>query len=157
MNSYEDDMEGIQNSVPDVDKMTPEELDNYVGAKVNLPFQGKMHAGRVKSHARNAAGELVGTQNNNPFLDICVYTVEFPEGERAEVSANVIAEHMFSQCDPDGRQFQLLLSIVDHKSDGHAVKPADRFITVGDSILERPLQDGNCVLNGRTVPHLGSA
>ena len=81
-----------------------------------------MHAGRVKRRARSAAGELVGTQNNNPILDTHVYTVEFPEGECAEVSANVIAEHMFSQCDPDGRQFQLLQSIVDHKSD---------FITVG--------------------------
>ena len=128
---YEDDMEGNHQSIPDVDDVTPEELDNYVGAEVNLPFGGTMRAGRVKSRARNAAGELVGTQNSNPILDTRVYTVEFPEGEHAEVSANVIAEHMFSQCDPDGRQFQLLQSIVDHKSDGHAVKPADRFITVG--------------------------
>ena len=26
-----------------------------------------------------------------------------------------------------------------------------------DSFLERPLHDGNCVLNGRMVLHLGSA
>ena len=46
---YEDDMEGIQQSVPDVDKVTPEELNNYVGAEVNLPVGGTMHAGRVKA------------------------------------------------------------------------------------------------------------
>ena len=74
---------------------------------------------------------LLACKTTIRILDTCVYTVDFPEGECADFSANVIAKHIFSQCDPNGRQFQLLQSIVDHKSDGHAVKPADQFITVG--------------------------
>ena len=155
---YEDDMEGNHQSIPDVDDVTPEELDNYVGAEVNLPFGGMMRADRVKSHARNAAGELVGTQNSNPILDTCVYTVEFPEGERAEVSANVIAEHMFLSVTPMEDSFNCFSQLwITSQMDMLLNQQTDSLLLEVDSILVRPLQDGNCVLNGRMVPHLGSA
>jgi hypothetical protein len=37
----------------------------------------------------------------------------------------VIAENMYAQCDIEGRQYNLMEGIVDHKTDGHAVEPAD--------------------------------
>ncbi len=45
-------------------------------------------------------------------------------------SANVIAENMMAQCDPEGSQHLLMEAIVDHKTDNHAVKFADRFVTL---------------------------
>ena len=45
----------------------------------------------------------------------------------AEYSASMIAENMFSQCDVSGNQFILMDAIVDHKTDGHAVKKADMY------------------------------
>jgi hypothetical protein len=32
---------------------------------------------------------------------------------------------MYAQCDIEGRQYNLMEGIVDHKNDGHAVEPAD--------------------------------
>ena len=126
---YEDDFEGTPN-VPDADEVTPEDLDNYVGAQVNLPYQGSMMAGKVIKRARDNEGNPVGTKNDNPILDTRSYQVEFPDGNIAEYSANIIAENMFAMCDPEGNQHLLLEAIIDHKRDNSAVKFADRFIIV---------------------------
>ena len=116
--------------VPDIDNVTPEDQDNYVGAKLSLSFGGTMRAGQVKSRARNASGELVGTKNDNPILDTRAYNVELDDGEVAELSANVIAENMYAQCDEFGNQLVLLKEFVGHKVDATATKFADRFVTV---------------------------
>ena len=126
---YEDDIQKPEN-VPDIDNVTPEDFDNYVGAEVNLPIGGTLRQGKVKRRARGVDGELHGTQNDNPILDTRTYEVEFPDGEFAEYSANVIAEHLLSQCDPNGNQYQLMDDIVDHRSDQTAVTDKDRFVTV---------------------------
>ena len=43
----------------------------------------------------------------------------------------VIAESMWSQCDPMGNQFRLLNAIVDHRTDGNEIQHANRFVTEG--------------------------
>ena len=46
----------------------------------------------------------MGTSNSNPILDTRQYQVEFPDGDVAEYSGDLIAENMFAQCDPEGNQ-----------------------------------------------------
>ncbi len=41
------------------------------------------------------------------------YTFTFDDGDETVVSANLIAEAMYVQCDPDGNQYVLLDSITD--------------------------------------------
>ena len=125
-----DDDEGTHDHVPDIDDVTPEEQDNYVGAEVNLPIGGDMRSGRVIRRARNSDGELEGTANKNPILDTRTYTVEFPDGQLGEYSANVIAENMYSMCDPMGNQQMLFDAITEHQKDGTALDHADRFVVV---------------------------
>ena len=125
----EDDFEGTPN-VPDADEVTPEDLDNCIGAQVNLPCQGSVMAGKVIKRARDNEGNPVGAKNDNPTLDARSCQVEFPDGNIAEYSANVIAENMFAMCDPEGNQHLSLEAIIDHKRDNSAVKFADRFIVV---------------------------
>jgi hypothetical protein len=38
---------------------------------------------------------------------------------------------MYAQCDIEGRQYNLMEGIVDHKTDGHAVEPSDMNIKHG--------------------------
>ena len=127
---YSDDIEGTYEHIADIDDVTPEEADNYVGAEVTIQHGGRMQVGKVKRRARDDDGELTGTSNPNPILDTRTYEVEFDDGSSAEYSANIIAENMFAQCDPDGNQFRLMDEIVDFKSDSKAIKFADRFVTV---------------------------
>ena len=128
---YGDDFEGTYDTTPDIDDATPEYQDSYIGADVTIPLQGKPTTGRVKRRARTISGDLYGKANENPMLDTRAYDVEFSDGRVEAYTANVIAESMWSQCDPMGNQFRLLNSIVDHRTDGNEIQHADRFVTKG--------------------------
>jgi hypothetical protein len=59
------------------------------------------------------------------MLDTRTYEIEFPDGRSDEYTANVIANNMYDKCYIEGRQYNLIEGIVDHKTDGHAVRPDD--------------------------------
>jgi hypothetical protein len=151
---YADDDGDVHEHIPDIDEVTPEMHDGYIGAQVNLPFQGTLRSGIVRKRARNDEGELEGTAHSNPILDTRSYQVEFPDGELAAYSANLIAESMYAQCDVDGNQFRLIDELVDHRKDGNQVEFADRFVTVNGRQHLRKTTAGwsLCVLwkNGET-------
>ena len=69
--------------------------------------------GRVTKRARDSDGNPLGTAHETSILDTRQYIVEFNDGDEAELSANVIANNMYSQCDPDGNQYFLLDSLID--------------------------------------------
>ena len=121
---YEDD-ENPPLWLPDANEVTPELADSYVGAQVNLPIGGTTFEGTVKRRARDTNGNLQGKADINPILDMRTYEVEFPDRRTAEFSANAISEHMFTQCDPEGNQYLLLDSIIDHEVDDTAATDRD--------------------------------
>jgi hypothetical protein len=64
-------------------------------------------------------------------VDTLEYEVEFKDGATDTYTANIIAESMYSQVNEDGNSYYSLLSeIVDHKSDGMAVRKDDGFVVV---------------------------
>jgi hypothetical protein len=67
-----------------------------------------------------------------------VYEVLFPDGRTEEVAANVIDQALYSQCDPDDKEFVLLDSIVDWRKDDSAVelKDQDRIVN-GKKVIKR--------------------
>ena len=127
---YEDDDDPRPKETPDVDDITPDTFDNYVGADVLLPKGSEMVTGKVKRRSKDGDGKLQGTAHQNPILDTRMYVVEFPDGEVSEYAANVIAENMYSQCDVDGNQFVLLDCIVDHRKSKDAVATSDQYVVV---------------------------
>jgi len=99
---------------------TPEELENYIGAQVNLPRQGGMMSGTIKCRAGTGDGQVMGKANDNPILDTRKYIVKFPDGYESLFMANLIAENMYTQCDAHGNQHLLFKAIVDHSYDESA-------------------------------------
>jgi hypothetical protein len=83
-----------------------------------------------------------GRSNANSMLDTRTYEIEFSDGRSDEYTANVIAENMYSQCDIEGRYYNLMEGIVDHKTDGHAVEPADMYTKHGSNIQVRKTTKG---------------
>ncbi len=71
--------------------------------------------GRVTSQKRDKDGNPVGLANANPILDMREYTFTFDDGDKTVLNANLIAEAMYAQCNPDGNQYVLLDSIIDHR------------------------------------------
>ena len=72
-----------------------------------------MMTAKVRGRKRQANGTLRGKANSNPILDTRTYEVEFPDGQKTEVAANIIAQNMYAQCDSEGNQYLLLAGIVD--------------------------------------------
>jgi hypothetical protein len=82
----------------------PEIGDNYLSAEISIPRGGSMVKGRVKSRKRDADGNPIGRADAKPILDTREYILEFKDGDEAKLNANLIAEAMYAQCDPDGNQ-----------------------------------------------------
>ncbi len=95
--------------------MTPEANDPFVGTEVRLPLGGILKKGRVASHKQDANGDPTGLSNDNCILDTREYVVQFDDVDSIELTANMIAESMYSQSDPDGYEYYLFDSIVDHR------------------------------------------
>ena len=127
--TYEDDDDGAIPPVPDIDDVDPDTHDRYVGAEVELSIGDKVMSGKVRNRKREVDGTLKGTAHSNPILDTRTYDVEFPDGQVAEYSANVIAENMYAQCDIEGNQYLLLDEIIDWRKDDTAVKIEDKYVT----------------------------
>lgn len=117
---------------------TPEAGDNYVGVNISLPRGDRMAVGRVAKRKRDDDDNPVGRANANPILDTREYVVEFEDGEVTELTANVIAQSMYAECDPDGNMYVLLDNIIDYRKTDAAISLQDqKFVTNGKPALRR--------------------
>jgi hypothetical protein len=82
----------------------------------------------VKRLKLNANRVPIGVAHKNPILDTCMFEVEFLDGHTASMTANAIAENLFSQVNEDGNQLQLLDEIIDYCQSANALKSTDAFI-----------------------------
>ncbi len=74
-----------------------------------------MMKGHFTSQKRDKDSNPVGLTNASSILDTREYTFTFDDGDETILNANLIAEAMYAQCDPDGNQYVLLDSIIDHR------------------------------------------
>jgi hypothetical protein len=133
---YEDD-EVPPSNMPDIDDIKKEHdvntYDQYIGARGRVPIGNEIKSGKVIRRKRELDGTVRGRANANPMLDTRNYEIEFPVGRSDEYTANVIADNMYAQCDIEGSQFNLMEGIIDHRTDGHAVAPADMYVKHGSN------------------------
>ena len=80
-----------------------------------------MVSGTVKSRVKDFEGQPTGKADKHPILETRVYSVEFSDGEVAELGANIIVECMYAKCDIEGNQYRLMDHIVGHRKDDQAV------------------------------------
>jgi hypothetical protein len=64
-----------------------------------------MVKGRVTVPKRERDGNPVWHANDSPIPDTRSYIVDFDDGNQIELTANMNAESLYSQCDPDGNQY----------------------------------------------------
>jgi DNA-dependent RNA polymerase auxiliary subunit epsilon len=80
--------------------------------------------------------------NANSMLDTRTYEIEFHDGLSDEYTANAIAENLYAQCDIEGRKYNRMEGIIDHKTDGHDVEPSDMYINHGSNKKVRKTTKG---------------
>ena len=124
----EDGFEGTPDEIEEAPIPTPEALDTYIGVAIQLPRAGGKTRGRVLKRARDNDGNVIGRAHEKPILDTRQYIVEFEDGEEAELAANIIAQSMYAQCDPDGNQYVMFDSFVDFRRSADALRPTDQKV-----------------------------
>jgi hypothetical protein len=107
--------------------------DQYAGAKVRVPIGGEIRSGKVMRLKRELDGAWKGRAHANFMLDSRTYEIEFSDGRSDEYTTNFIVENMYTQCDKEVNQFNIMNCIIDHKKDGHAVERADMYIKHGSN------------------------
>ena len=118
------------NSIKEADEYTAETLDDtYLNMEVALPrdSDGPEYA-KVTKRLRDANGIPIGTANDNPILDTRLYEVEYLDGYKTSLTANTIAENLFSQVDEEGNRHVLFDAVIDHRVDGSELQQDDAFI-----------------------------
>ena len=66
--------------------------DQIINAEVQLQLGEEMVTGKVVQRTIGPDGQVVGTYDNNPFLNSIIYDVEFPDGQVKEYAANITAK-----------------------------------------------------------------
>jgi hypothetical protein len=140
---YEDD-EVSPSMMPYIDGIKEEHdvdtYDQYFGAHARVPIWDEIRSGKVVRRKHELDGTVRGRANANPMLDTRTYEIDFPDGRSDEYT--VIAENMYAQCDIEGRQYNLMEGIIDHRTNGHAVAPADMYIKHGSNKKVRKTTKG---------------
>jgi hypothetical protein len=95
-----------------------EKYDTLISAQVLLPKGDLLQPTIVCNKKTDHDGNPIGHYNTNPLLDTHVYEVAFPDGHCEEYAANIVAENIYSQVDPEDICFFML---IDHCKDNTAV------------------------------------
>jgi hypothetical protein len=96
-------------------EVTPEMGDTYLNTEICVLQGGTLMKDRVTSRKRDKDGNPVRLANANPIPDTREYTFTFDNGDETVLNANLIAEAIYAQCNPDRNQYVLLDSIIDHR------------------------------------------
>jgi len=126
--------------VPEADEdFDPDTYDTYLNMEIqadradaDFPQLGKVMK-RLKDHR----GNPIGTANDNPLLHTRMYEVEFVDGHKQAMSANLIAENLYASVDEEGRRHLLLNSICGFRKRAGAITEADAFVTSSNGVKRR--------------------
>ena len=104
-------------------------------------------------------GLPIGTSNDNPILDTRIYKVEYLDGHKAALSANMVAQNRLAQVDEEGNRYVLFDEIVDARVDRTQVTLDNGFIysANGGKGKRKQLLAGKYWYGGKIVAHHGKS
>jgi hypothetical protein len=87
------------------DDFDPDSHDGCVNMELLLDRPGaEPELAQATKRLKDKDGRPIGASNDNPTLDARLYEVECKDGHKVAMSANTIAENLFSQIDGDGHR-----------------------------------------------------
>ena len=66
------------------------------------------HLAKFVNQMKNNEGNTIGIANKNSILDTRVYEIEFQDGFRQPVAANLIAKNLFAKINQEWRRHKLI-------------------------------------------------
>ena len=118
-----DGVGGTPDKLPEELEPTPDlSMDVHLNASIVLPRGENTDRGKVVSWKRDVNGNPIGRENANQKQISRWYEVEFNYDEVPELTANVIVEQMYAQCDENRNDMLLLDSLIEYrKSEGSMI------------------------------------
>ena len=107
--------------------------------ELDLPTRGEPDPqfACITKRLHDANGLPIGKASDNPILDTSMYEVEYADGEKSALSANLIGEKMFAQIYEEGNHHVLMDEINDYWFDEVAVRSQDALVTTSSDIKRR--------------------
>ena len=128
--------------MPEVYDITPEAMNNYIGSEIMVYHGDTVDQGSIRRRKRYLEVNAIGRANSNSIIDTRAYEVEFEDGSMSTYSENVIAESIYAQFDEEGQSYLLFVSILNHKTDGHALLVEDQDVVVRGRSSKRKTTKG---------------
>jgi hypothetical protein len=116
----------------DVDDVRPDDdptkdaYNTLLNAEVMVSVGDEQLLGTVTKRAKGPDGLPIGTRSEQPARDTHLYEVRLPDRSLRELTHNLIAENLFSQCDTEGGQYQIIKEISDHQSNATVMAKGDK-------------------------------
>ena len=82
------------------------------------------------AQSHDATGNVLAKVHATPMFNTRMCQVEFDGGKVMELSANVITESMYAQCDADGNKYLLLDLLIDYWKDNKVISLTDQQISM---------------------------
>lgn len=113
--------------------------DPYLNMELGLPRgpDDELAHARVKRRAVDEAGTPIGKPADNPMLDSRQYEVEFMDGSKETLTANIIAENLLAQVDEEGHRQLLFDEIIDHRTTKDAIPKAKGYHLTRNGLKRR--------------------
>ena len=96
-------------------------VDSYINMEVRLPEGEKELYGKVVGLCLDKEGRMIGTPDNNPYMNTVLYEIKFDDGTSKAYGANIIAKNMWRSVNNEGYQEDSLHSVVDIRFKTNAV------------------------------------
>ena len=96
-------------------------IDHYIGDEILLPRGGQIARGHVVECCHVANGNVMGRAHANPILDTRMCQIEFAGIKFTELTANIVVESMYAQCDTDQNEYLLFNLLVDYCKESNAI------------------------------------
>lgn len=95
----------------------------YVGMQVGLKrgTDGEIIRASVKRQAVDDDGRVIGVPSSNPLLDSRQYEVEYEDGTKEILTANLLAESILEQVDEHGHKHRMMEEINGHRKSDEAL------------------------------------
>ena len=112
--------------------------ENYVNTSVMLSRGNSYARGDVIGQKRDAYGNFVGRENDNPILDTREYSAEFDDWEVRKLTTIVIAESIYAACNDSVKDYLMMVSIVQYrKSNNDLSVSSQKMVHIGHSYMHR--------------------
>ena len=101
--------------VPEEDDVfDPDSYDTFLGMELSVG-RGDVHPmkARVTKRLKDHRGNPIGQSHEHIKLDTRMYEVEFIDGHKQAMAANLIAENLFATVNEKGHRHLILDSIID--------------------------------------------